>query len=197
MLVSRCQGNVLDNPLLSVLLPGVSDDCLAILTCIGACCFGCSSERRQRPTAASSSLAAATVASSRSGTAKGTPSQDLELLMSVAPSIRYRLWQMPQPQEPSAAAPRTRLSCSSRASNSAPFAQLDESVDRLRGLRGLRESPAGKPSLVRDSTTSTSPPPEARRTASATSRDIGHISAQHGKRAACRYTTRESTKRER
>ncbi|KAK7197561.1 hypothetical protein NESM_000706300 [Novymonas esmeraldas] len=57
MLVCRRQGNLLGNPLLPVLLPGMSVDCLTIVTCISArgahasracidaCCFGCSGER--------------------------------------------------------------------------------------------------------------------------------------------------------
>ncbi|CAJ1991510.1 hypothetical protein conserved [Leishmania donovani] len=197
MLVCRRQGNVLDNPLLPVLLPGVSVDCLTILTCISArgehasrpcidaCCFGCSSERRRHPTAASS-LAVPPAGASGNGTAKGTPARGLapllrqpvsrsaffqrmtgDLLMSVAPSIRNASWQTSQPQKPSATTPRTPPSGPSRASNSDPFAQLDESVDRLLMLRRLKESPAGKPSLLGDGTTSTSPPSETRRTASA------------------------------
>lgn len=203
MLVCRRQGNVLGNPLLPVLLPGVSVDCLTILTCISArgehssrpcidaCCFGCSSERQRRPTAASS-LAVPPAAASKNGTAKGTPAQDLapllrqpvscsalfqrmtgELLMPVAPSIRNASWQTSQPQKLSAATPPTPLSDPPRASNSDPFAQLDESVDRLLWLRRLRESPAGKPSLLRDGTTSTSPPAETRHTVSALPATLG------------------------
>ncbi|KAI5688039.1 hypothetical protein MNV84_06423 [Leishmania braziliensis] len=63
MRVCRRQGNLLDNPLLLVLLPAVSVDCLMILTCISvqveyasrpcmdACYFECCSDRRWRPTA--------------------------------------------------------------------------------------------------------------------------------------------------
>ena len=59
-LVCRREGNLLDNPLLPVVLPGVAIEGLTVLTCISAkgkyasrpcidaCCFGCSSEREQR-----------------------------------------------------------------------------------------------------------------------------------------------------
>ncbi|KPA74566.1 hypothetical protein ABB37_09205 [Leptomonas pyrrhocoris] len=65
VLVCRREGNLLDNPLLPVLLPGVAIEGLSVLTCISAkgryasrpcidaCCFGCSGARRQRPAALS------------------------------------------------------------------------------------------------------------------------------------------------
>ncbi|GET91306.1 hypothetical protein, unknown function [Leishmania tarentolae] len=105
-LVCRRQGNLLDNPLLSVLLPGVSVDCLTILTCISArgeyasrpcidaCCFGCSSERRRRPVTASSSFAVPTSDASRNGTTKGMHPECLESLVDQPSSSSHRCQRM-------------------------------------------------------------------------------------------------------
>ncbi|KAG5471854.1 hypothetical protein LSCM4_03412 [Leishmania orientalis] len=196
MLVCRRQGNLLDNPLLPLLLPGMSIDCLTILTCIyaqikyascsciDACCFECRRERRRRAAAASPVSRVPTGhAASRGRAARGMHAQDsapplcrpmptsalfqrmkAELLMSVAQSASYALWQTPLLQEPSAALPSP-----SRVSNSDRWTPSETLVDRLHAVRHVGQSPAGGPRLLRAGTTLTSPPPTMTRTAPAPS----------------------------
>ncbi|KAG5497741.1 hypothetical protein JKF63_04007 [Porcisia hertigi] len=98
MLMCASQGNLLDNRLLSVLLPDVSVDCLTILTCISsqgeyasracidACCFGCSSERWRCLDMPSKSSRMRSGAASRDGAATSTGARNAVLPLRQAVS---------------------------------------------------------------------------------------------------------------
>ncbi|KAK7197562.1 hypothetical protein NESM_000706400 [Novymonas esmeraldas] len=121
MLVCRRQGNLLGNPLLPVLLPGMSVDCLTIVTCISArgahasracidaCCFGCSGERWRGGGAAPGTVdAPAPLLVPVSCAAAAFERMKGALLMAVAPG---------------------------GAADGGELARLDESVDRILAQR--------------------------------------------------------------
>ncbi|KAG5496042.1 hypothetical protein JIQ42_02928 [Leishmania sp. Namibia] len=192
MLVCWRQGNLLGNPLLPLLLPGVSIDCLTILTCISArskyasrscidaCYLGCRRERRRCAAGASPVPRAPTSHNaSRGRAARGMHAQD-----SAPPRCRpmptSALFQrmtaellMSEAQSASYALWQTPLlqepsaahPCPSRASNSDRWAPSETRVDCLHALRRVGQSSAGGPRLLRAGTTSTSPPATMTRTA--------------------------------
>lgn len=181
-LVCRRQGNLLDNPLLPVLLPGTSVDRLTVVTCISAggayasrscidaCCFGCSGERRkprqppphsvpvpQRPAAAAAPPGAVVPGAvspprqrPRLPHAAAFQRMTGELLMSVAPSGGAC---PPADGMGSVNSHPAHTNPPPSPSSSASMAQLDESVDRILTQRSLGTSPMPNASLLRERTT--------------------------------------------